>query len=211
VRSFVAKPATGQVLQYDGDNWVNSSAPSGPTGATGAPGVIPTQGFQTGLYYTSPTTSFTTRDALEATTYYTSFYIGQTVSIDRIAISTVSGFSGTSVIRLGVYNNANGGPSTVAFDAGTVLCTAPFTSYSITVSQTLGPGWYWLASNSQTKATTNNLVASTTFSVFGMSLTGGILSDPKNIFTQSGVTGAFATAIDLTPNPSAPLVGLRFI
>jgi hypothetical protein len=70
-----------------------------------------------------------------------------------------TGFVGTAVVRLGIYNNSSSDqPSTVLLDAGTVSPTAANTGYEITISQTLSQGWYWLAINCQTAATTNSIL-----------------------------------------------------
>jgi hypothetical protein len=76
-----------------------------------------------------------------------------------------------------------------------VSCTASNTTYQITISQTLTAGWYSFAANTQTAATTNSFIAP------GISLARGVLigwastsATAASCFSQTGVTGAFATA-----------------
>jgi hypothetical protein len=86
-------------------------------------------------------------------------------------------------------------PSTVLFDAGTVSCTAASTNYSITISQSVTPGIYYLAANMQTAATTPSFWGILALYSPAMPLIGNTTSDgPVQNYTQSSVTGAFATA-----------------
>lgn len=123
-------------------------------------------GFASGTYYgfnggqqgSVNTTSYTTANR----GYYVPFFLSTSVTFDRIAIRTGTTFSGSGVIRLGVYNNSNGKPSSLVFDAGTVSPTANSTIYAITINQTLNAGWYWSLMVPQTVATTNAIVSQTT-------------------------------------------------
>jgi hypothetical protein len=134
-------------------------------------------------------------------TAYTAFYVPQTATYDRIAIRTGGTFSGTAVARIGIYNDSDGLPTTVVLDAGTVSCTAANINYSVTISQSLNQGWYWIAVNTQTAATTNQFLWSSRTNanavLYGNPTAFGSNFDPG--FTESGVTGAFTTAGTLTP------------
>jgi hypothetical protein len=118
-------------------------------------------------------------------------------TFDRIGAISASTFSGTATVRLGIYNDSNGEPTTVDLDAGTVSFTAANQAQQITISETLGQGWYWLAFNMQTAGTTNAFTGNTPFPL-------GLLRHDSfsnlRIFSwsQSGVTGAFATAASLS-------------
>jgi hypothetical protein len=151
---------------------------------------------------------------VEDVTYYTPFYVVESVSFDRIAIRTNSTFTNSSVVRLGVYDNANGQPTTVEFDAGTVSCSAASTLYTITISKTLAAGWYWLACNRQSGTGTTSFTGSLTNLGFGMGRfpTNGNISSLDNCWSESGVTGAFATAGSvgsIVGTNTAPIVVLR--
>jgi hypothetical protein len=140
-------------------------------------------------------------------TYYIPFFVNESTTFDRIACRTHSTFSGTATVRLGVYNQANGGPDTVAFDAGTVSCTAASTNYEITINQTLAAGVYWLAFNMQTAATTNTF-RSTNLGYY-QGVQGAALGGAATGFNQTGVTGAFATAGTLGTSANLPNTFLR--
>lgn len=129
-------------------------------------------------------------------------------------IRTGVGFSGTSSVRLGIYNSSGGKPTTVLLDAGTVSCNSAAGTFQITISQQLTPGFYFLANNPQSVATTNNYTATprTQSSAFnGTPHTSG--GETLQFFSQSGVTGAFGTASSLSDGTSAgaPYVFLRAV
>ena len=169
--------------------------------------------FISTFYYSSfiPVIGFGT--ATVNTTYYTPFFVPVTTTFDRIAIRTAPSYSGTASTRLGIYNSTNGQPSTVVLDAGTVGSTSLNQTVQITISQTLTAGVYWLASNSQTAATTNNFI--TNGQSANQSYTGEQFTTPRIsadiYYSQSSVTGAFATATGISSQNAvaAHIVWLR--
>lgn len=148
-------------------------------------------------------------------TYYAPIFLPG-IAFDRISFATSSTHSGTSTVRLGLYNanSTTGKPSTVYFDAGTVSATATSTVYEITISQTPPAGWYFLAINAQTVTGTasiagassvrNNLMLNN-FSAIDTSTTS------LSAWTETGVSGAFATAGTLTAENNLPYVGMRMV
>jgi hypothetical protein len=152
------------------------------------------------------------------TTYYFPVYIGSG-TFDRISI--ISGDSGTGSfpLRLGVYNasSTTGLPSTVLFDAGTVTVNATSTVYEITINQTISKGLYYFAFNAQgsmgtltmfTAGFSQPLNASSSTTATFAAATNTILG-----YSQSSVTGAFATAGTLTTSSTASnfaLMGMRY-
>ena len=144
-------------------------------------------------------------------TIYVPFYLGGTFTFDRIGVRTHSSFSGTASVRLGIYANSGGAPSSVELDAGTVSATAASTFYTITISETLDAGWYWLAANTQTAASTNNFWGTQ----FGLDPALAGYANDGNIQFQNfarqedSVSGAFATAGTTAQNRNAPLIVLR--
>jgi hypothetical protein len=131
------------------------------------------------------------------------------MTFDRIACRTGSTFSGTATVRLGVYNNSGGKPSTVKFDAGTVSCTASSNTFTITISETLDAGWYWLAHCTQGAAATNNFVSSTGFVASPQLQRLNASLGRQSGWQQTGVSGAFATAGTVSTTGNLPLVALR--
>jgi hypothetical protein len=161
----------------------------------------------------SPTANSTTWT--EDQTIYTPIFLNG-YSFDRISTRTGSTFSGTAAVRLGIYNASATTllPTTVYLDAGTVSCTAASTTYEITISTTPPTGWYWLAWNIQTSATTNSFIAITNTTNYDALINGtGATVETSTVqqgFNEGGITGSFATAGPLgVYTTNLPLIGLR--
>jgi len=167
------------------------------------------------VYFSSPMQGAANFTVVNETAYYTPIYIDQSTTVDRIAVRTASTFSGTATLRLGIYNydSATGRPSTVLLDAGTVSATAASTNYQITISQSLSTGFYFVVVCQQGTApttgaylannpagTTNNIIVGTTSAPNTNTIIG---------FSQTSVTGAFATASGTSNAQQSPYVWLR--
>jgi hypothetical protein len=155
-----------------------------------------------GAYYKTGLTSTGAITITHQRTYYSPIYIPETTTLDRLAIRTTATFNGPATIRLGIYNNTNGQPSTVVLDAGTLSATAASTSYEITISQSLAPGFYWLAMCQQGTAPANSDYLGNAVAINAANLFIGLASVSPNGniyvgYTQASVTGAFATATSL--------------
>lgn len=143
-------------------------------------------------------------------TIYTPIYVPNPVTVDRIGISAVVN-GATDTVRLGIYNDSDGLPSTVLLDAGTASVTgsgAALSNVEITISQALAVGWYWLAANVQASSGTNHDYLGGTNLMFPQLPTVRFASITDNGgYYQDSVTGAFATATSLTitttVNPTA--------
>jgi hypothetical protein len=170
--------------------------------------------YVAGRYYTSPISPIKTLASTSAvnTTYYAPIYIRENVTADRILTVTGSTFSGTNSVRLGIYNNSNFTPTTVLLDAGTVATSVSTTAYEITISQALTPGWYWLAANTVTAATTNTFQSwssQTGTTIYDMGTTTPTSSQSLG-FTQSvNATSGFATATGLSYSNQIQYISLR--
>lgn len=194
--------STGQVLT------VNGGVPSwASVGGTPPFLVAPVSGW-----YLKPFTNETYSQDVPTlnTTYYIPIYLPAT-TFDRISIRTGASHTGTSTNRLGLYNvsSTTGRPTTVVFDAGTVSATAANTNFEITISQTVSAGFYYLAINQQSSTGNGHLnFVSTLLNSTGVnnSYNG---RDVQQTFSQSGVTGAFATAGTLSANYLAFITALR--
>lgn len=151
-----------------------------------------------GIYYGPVVTSDTTGTFTNQTVYYIPIVITASTTFDRIAVRTSSVHSGSSTVRLGVYNSSNYAPNTVAFDAGTVVCNASSTTFTITISQTLGPGLFWLAFCLQGVTGTASFNAIPKLDLIAPQVRQSALFEQETAPTQTGVTGAFATAASLT-------------
>lgn len=113
---------------------------------------------QTGEYYiaqgaseTTPASAGVTADLLFATP----IIIPKTITYDRIAIFAGAGGSGTDNCRMGIYADNDGLPGALVVDGGAVAINAASTLFTVTISEELAPGTYWLAgvfdANTRTK------------------------------------------------------------
>ena len=106
----------------------------------------PLQLFKTGelIWSSGSYSTLVTRAMVVNTLYAMQFFVGRTMTFDRIACQVVTADAGKS-IRLGIYNNGiNLYPGTLVLDAGTVSTTATGVKL-ITISQQLTRGLYWVA------------------------------------------------------------------
>ena len=180
---------------------VSSVGVQGATGATGAAGITPALKKTTGNYYRTPVSNRATFAAVNQRVYYTPILIDSTTSFDRLAFHTGATFVGTASVRLGIFNDSNGNPSTVVLDAGTVSATAASTVYEITINQSLNAGFYWLAFCQQSAPTTAGYLGLTgdanspNFYISGAATPASVMIIGQ---FQSGVTGAFSTAASLS-------------
>jgi hypothetical protein len=150
-------------------------------------------------YYSTLANAITNSTLAANITRYIPIYVAEDTTFNRISIRSSGTFSGSATVRLGIYNNGTDNlPSTVVLDAGTVNPTTLNTLAEATISQTLSKGWYWLAANSQTAASTNNfqcITAAASIHTYLFGATSGTISNPAPYATQSvTVTGGFATA-----------------
>jgi hypothetical protein len=201
VNTSLAIGTAGQVLTVNS----GATAPEWATPATGSPPQnLPLS--QNAYFGLMGTTAAGTQgiNGTEDTTYYVPIYL-PVCTVDRIGIRTGTNWSATTAdIRLGIYNNgASNTPTTVLLDAGTVQTSAASTTYEITVSQSIiYAGWYWLASNFQVGVGVSTVawlgVGGAKFTPVASSLQNQLTNSHSSGFSQSSVTGAFATATSLT-------------
>jgi hypothetical protein len=211
--------STNVLSVYDGE-WIAAGGAAGPTGATGATGssgVAFSTPHISGRYYRTIGNNTPGARAFAANvTRYSPILIPTSTTYDRIGIAAGSTFSGTASVRLGIYNDLNGQPDTVLLDAGTIAPTASGQEYQITINQTLSAGFYWLAFNTITAATTNTYVgfdgsiATSTPAVNYLNLSFASATGMGVGFTESvNATSGFATASSPTTVGTVPLVGIR--
>lgn len=191
---------TGQVLTVSG------GVPAWSTSNSFYP-FINTSVSQT--YLRSPSGSIPSQTITAGITFYVPVFLDGT-NFDRIGVRGGTGFSGTATVRLGIYNASisTQKPTTVYLDAGTVSVTGG-SNFEITINSTPPVGYYYLAFNCQTAASTNTFLTHGTDNaitqIFG-SLNGTVAS----YFQETvSVTGGFATAATLTSTTQPPLVALR--
>jgi hypothetical protein len=99
-----------------------------------------------GYWYSSAVTNFVastaalSRDIIRLTP----FIVSENESFDRISMEISGAGTAGSLVRLGIYNSSGGYPTTNLLNAGTILGDSA-TNQTITISQALTPGVYWLA------------------------------------------------------------------
>jgi hypothetical protein len=209
VKTRLGLGTAGQVLQVNS----GATAPEWGTIATDPPTIL---NNTAGRYITPVGNTYSAFIPNEDETHYAPIYLSG-LSFDRISIRTSAGYSGTSAVRLGVYNasKTTGKPTTVLFDAGTVSVTAASTTYEITITQTPAAGYYFLAFNVQTYGANPSFNFVNAANSIGQQM---LLNSRASMdvttstigYLQTGVTGAFATAGTLTAiTAQIPIVGLR--
>ena len=194
---------------YDGSTW--STIGGGSTMALK---------WKSGGIYLPPNRWNNSITAANQTTYYIPLFTPETVTLDRIICHTQSTFSGTASVRLGIFSvaSATGLPGNLILDAGTVSCTAATTQYTITISQSVSAGMFYLAFNSQTNAATNafysyNNTSSPEYVSFyepRSQSNSSITNLGQGYFhTQTGVSGAFGNASVNNSSGLCPTIAVR--
>lgn len=168
--------------------------------------------FRSGLYYANILSGLNATTVAHETTYYIPLIVQNEFTADQLAARGATGVvNGT--VRLGIYNNSNGIPSTLLLDAGTVLINGASVT-GVTINQVLPIGIYWLAFCQQGTAPGTPSYSGTGASnsgTFHLNIMGKTAPNVAGIqaYTQSGVTGAFTTAGTLATSTIAPNVWTR--
>lgn len=153
-------------------------------------------GVRSGNYMRVPQVaiSLTSASASSGALYAVPFLLTETVTVTKLGVMLWALGSTGALIRLGIYNDANGYPGTVAVDAGTMDASptggAITTIKAITLgsSVALSPGTYWSAFVIQgSPSTTPNVIC-----VAAASSIVSLATIPAGLggYTTTGVTGA---------------------
>ena len=168
--------------------------------------------FRSGLYYANILGGLAATTVAHETTYYIPLIVQNQFTADQLTIRGATGLlSGT--FRLGIYNDTAGVPSTLLLDAGTGSVTGA-SVVNITINQVLPIGIYWLAFCQQGTAPGTPSYSGTgtgnsgTFHSNIMGKTSPTVAGIQG-YTQSSVTGAFATAGTLATSTLAPNIWVR--
>ena len=171
--------------------------------------------YQSGFYYRTLLNTIGIVTPAHETTFYTPIFINGSTTFDRIAIRATSGFSGSATVRLGIYEDTAGIPSTLILDAGTVNPTTANATFQIIINQTLETGFYWLAFCQQETAPAGSGYSGNAASTINGNLlifSGGTVAPTSNLisgYSQSSVTGNFANAGTLVAATSSPYTWIR--
>ena len=166
-------------------------------------------GYRTNAYY-FPYLSASVGSTTTVTTtqiYYVPFFVRKKTTFTRIGIQVITA-AGTSA-RLGIYNAANGIPTSLLLDCGTVS-TASTGEKEITISQSLNVGFYFLAfvaDNAPTIYFTTNANTATSYSI-GQTTR---LAAVYNFIASNGSITLPNPATSLTSTASMPAIALRVV
>jgi hypothetical protein len=195
--------STGQVLAKTGSadyalGWVTDAAGGGDYFRSGY--------YSHGLHFsTAPGNNGMTQDFLLARP----FVVPVRRAFDRLGINVSAAAGAGGVMRLGIYTDGGGKPSTLLVDAGTVSATATG-SKEATIALTLDPGIYWPAVVAQGSGTPGSIVAYASAQVAPGSDAGTSVTTSYNGgYAQVGVSGALPGSWTGTSRDRMPMILLR--
>lgn len=138
--------------------------------------------------------------------FYYPLFIQENISLDRLGAECTTAVA-SSTFRLGLYNSdTNGVPSTLILDAGTID-TSTTGLKSITISQTLSAGFYFLAFAQQGGATNATMRAITSITGNWSPVASTTMSSSSyyTCFIQSSISGSFPSNATPTVDILNPL------
>lgn len=218
-----------KIFDAKGDLPVGTGADTAQKLAVGTDGqvLMATSGATTGLAWSfpipvvKPTTSYWFPANAKAWSsfaltlnkcYYSPIWIPVAGTVDRIGLFIQAG-AASATPRLGLYSSGSDGrPSALLVDGGTVDGSTNGEK-TVTISQAVTPGLYWVAVVNQTAAATLYYYATSgTGAVvlgIGAHSSGGTSQDPQSIYTQASVSGALPSTPTLTNDQNPTAVYLR--
>jgi len=138
---------TGQVEEYNGSTWRSVGQAILTTHEADLAGhtVSPQAKLRTGQFLRPfPVYSLSNMTIVADTIYAIPFVVARALTIDRLGVDIMTAAAAGKVARLGIYlDGTNLYPGALLLDAGTVTVDATG-SRTITVSQALTKGLYWL-------------------------------------------------------------------
>jgi len=182
------------VVTEDFPDW--TKATSVPSGLPGSGGAYPGPALITGNWYTNLTMAeFTGALSLVAnclTAHPIWLPVGHTFT--GIGVGVVSSVAAPAVVRLGIYTDSGMTPNSLVLDAGTVATQTSSAAATITISQTLQAGYYWLAASNQGVGTNSAQFAEATIPPaelgWGTPSWGGSVNPRLGYTNVGGVSGA---------------------
>lgn len=147
-------------------------------------------------YYSIPGVDITTVATLALvanTVRYEPFLVVTPITLDQLACEVTSSGAGGTTCRMGIYNaDSNWQPTTLVLDAGTVTADSNAIK-AISVNQTLTPGRYLFAINSDGAPTMRTLVGGSRF--LGYQLGANAILNRLTVAQAYGVFPGTGTAI----------------
>jgi hypothetical protein len=173
-------------LSLDGASAASSSA------------TFPFQTMQSGSWYSASNNASTSASLGNGTLRVAPLYIPNACTLAAIAAEVTGAGSTGSVVRLGIYNdNGSGFPGSLLLDAGTINGTSA-TVQSISISQALGPGLYWIGGVLQGAPVTDPTLRTCNVSMlaagqFGIAAGTAPTGTAIVGYQQTGITSTLAT------------------
>lgn len=164
-------------------------------------------GFRTGYYYGHPASTTTAAgSAVTANQLYAiPVFVPETVTITKVALFVTTG-AASSNVRLGLYNCAAGVPTSLVIDGGTASTAGSSTTPSVTISQSLSPGWYFIAAVFDGTPTIRVATANRG-TILGMStVNGNGVTQFTQSFTYGALNSTFGSVTDDTGTSPLNLV-----
>lgn len=173
---------------------------------------LPLRSRAGGRWYFEPSGPVTTLTLTAGRLYAVPLDLGSAETIDRLSIDCTTAGTDASVVRLGVYADADDVPGSLLVDGGTVS-TLTTGAKAVTISQAVGPGRCWLVAVAQGATTTQPTLRSV-----GSTTNNSAVASASNAngyvgyLSASSVTGALPASFG-TPGEGSgpPSIAVRFV
>lgn len=117
-------------------------------------GSSPALSMAAGRYYFTPAGTTTTGAPANNSLRLVPFYVPQAIALTKIGAEVTTAGEAGSKFRIGIYaDDGTGRPGSLALDAGQIAGDS-VSVQELTVSVTIGPGWYWFGGAVQSAPTT---------------------------------------------------------
>ena len=179
-----------------------------PASSTAPPFTLPPVSQQ---WYTAPSqdNNISTMTVATNTLYFTPVWVPQTTTYDRIAVEITASAAGN--VHLGIYGPFTGSFASLALvvDSGAVS-TGTTGVKTATISQSLQPGWYFIASLFSNANVVRQIANSGMVNIWGRTVQGNSIWDSRALYSQTyGNLPSPSTTTPTFDNGGTPLVELR--
>jgi hypothetical protein len=140
------------------------------------------------------TGSLANNNAVASTVEYHQIFIPEAVTATQLICRTHTTYAGTADVLLGIYNNSGSRPTTKIVDAALQITASGAATYAAAISQSLSPGWYWLAFLATATGTTPSFTANT----------GNVPGIGGGLFGEFTSAGAVVTSLRQTGQTALP-------
>ena len=186
--------------------------PHGNSAQFALPGqLLAPRAYTSGQYFFCNSQGTTSTGNTTNNTVRVSPWLGtEAITISRLFAEFTAAGEASSEFRFGIWNDdGTGKPGTLLLDAGTASTAGSPGAFEVTVSQSLGPGIYWVGGAVQNASSTQPTMRTVNTSTLPTALPLGS-SLPSNAavgtFIEGSVTGAFG---DFTASPSLSTIAAR--